>query len=214
MLMTSLSSRSIVVLLLSFMLAPLAAAQTTLDSAFQSVLRQQNPSPPSDSVVERSFRTPGGERVLRFEIVLDTPIHDAWSLFTTEEGIRTWQVPTVKLDFRIGGTMRTHYGAHAVIGDPGTITQNIVNYLPGEMISFKINLTEAFPEKTRREDAHLQHILQFTRLGERKTRVTSSMVGWGNGKEWDGVYEMFERGNKWTFQQLLRRMKEGPKAWE
>lgn len=30
------------------------------------------------------------------------------------------------------------------------------------------------------------------------------MIGWGKGCHWDKVYRFFERGNEWTFKEILK----------
>ncbi len=40
------------------------------------------------------------------------------------------------------------------------------------------------------------------------------MIGWGKGKEWDETYSFFEKGNKWSYQQLLKRLKNGAVGWQ
>ncbi len=33
------------------------------------------------------------------------------------------------------------------------------------------------------------------------------MVGWGQGADWEKSYNFFEKGNAWTFQQMLKLFK-------
>ena len=30
------------------------------------------------------------------------------------------------------------------------------------------------------------------------------MVGWGQGNDWDKAYTFFEKGNEWTYKELLK----------
>ena len=30
------------------------------------------------------------------------------------------------------------------------------------------------------------------------------MIGWGTGKEWDDAYVFFAKGNKWTYEELIK----------
>ena len=128
-------------------------------------------------------------------------------VIATDEGIKKWLAPVAILDLRMGGTLKTNYNETAKIGDKGTITLGIVSYIPSEMLTYKIMLNELFAEKCRKEDGNLQHIIQLKPLGKNKTKIISTMVGWGQGTEWDEVYSFFEKGNKWTFQKLLRSFK-------
>ncbi len=186
-----------------------------LDSAFSKVINKEvNSEMTTDSVYNTSYITEKGEKIQRLVIVLDTTQQAAWKSFTDPDQIKTWMVPVVRLDFRIGGKLQTNYNKNAKIGDEGTITQDLLNYMPLKMINFNINLTKAFPEKCRREDGPLQYIVKFDSLSYNRTRLTFSMFGWGKGKEWDAVYEKFLKGNIWTFKNLIKRVRSGPIDWE
>ena len=156
-----------------------------------------------DAVRNTSTTTQTGEKVLRIETIVPSSSEKVWSALTTVEGWKRWAAPVAAVDLRIGGTISSHYDAHAKIGSPGTIQLGIVNYLEKEMITFKVKLTAQFPEKTRAEDQNLQEIVQIIPIDSTHTKVISSMVGWGIGKEWDEVYEFFARGNQWSYRQLF-----------
>ncbi|MEP7322333.1 MAG: SRPBCC domain-containing protein [Saprospiraceae bacterium] len=168
----------------------------------------------ADSIMNRSFVSENGEKFLRYEMEVDTPIIEVWKTIATEEGMKTWMVPVAKLDLKIGGTVQTNYNANAKTSDEGTITLGIINYIPNEMLIYKITLNKVFPEKCRREDKNLQEIIQLIPRGENKTKIISTMVGWGQGKEWDKTYAFFEMGNKWSYQQLIKRFKDGAIKWK
>ena len=161
----------------------------------------------SQGIMNSSFIAANGERFLRFEMILDTTIAETWKLIATEEGIKKWMAPVAILDLRIGGMLKTNYNETAKIDDKGTITLGIISYIPSEILTYKITLNELFAEKCRKEDKNLQHIIQLKSLGENKTKIISTMVGWGQGKEWDEAYTFFEKGNEWTFQKLLKSLK-------
>ncbi len=186
-----------------------------LDSTFQSVIKESPDSSSEKSVQNKSFVTSTGEKVQRFEVILNTSIGEVWDAFTTEKGLKSWAVPVVQLDFRIGGTRKAHYNKNAQIGDDFTITNDILNYLPKELLTYKVNLTKAFPKECRDEDDHLQYMLQFRELNNKRVKITFSMLGWGEGPEWEEVYDKFERGNRWTFERLVKRFKTGrPVDWK
>ncbi len=182
-----------------------------LNESLESVTGKSNVF--SDSIINRSFVSPNGERFLRFEMEVDTPITAVWKAIATEEGVKTWMAPVAKFDLKIGGTVQTNYYPNAKIGDAGTITLGIINYIPNELLIYKITLNDVFPEKCRKEDKNLQEIIQLKPLTGNKTKVISTMVGWGAGKEWDETYTFFEKGNKWSYQQLIKRFKNEAVEW-
>ena len=155
-------------------------------------------------VMNTSYVASTGEKVLRLEIVIPVEKREAWGFFTTEEGWKKWATPVVSIDFKTGGLIRTHYDKSKSIGDPGTIHLPILNYLEREMITLKVILTESFSNKVRQEDQNLQEIIQFVDLGKGKTKIVSSMIGWGKGPDWGKTYEFFAKGNEWSYQQLVK----------
>ena len=144
------------------------------------------------------------ERVLRIEGTVPAPAAEVWKAFTTAEGLKTWIAPVVSIDLRIGGSIATHYDKNATIGSPGTITLPIINYLEGEMITLKVILNGSFAAKARAEDKNLQEVIQIIPVSATTTKIISSMMGWGTGKEWDDAYKFFSRGNEWTYRELIK----------
>lgn len=151
-----------------------------------------------------SYATSTGEKVLRLELVIPADKKEVWRLFSTAEGWKKWAAPVVSMDFKTGGQILTHYDKSKTVADPGTIRLRILNYLEGEMITLRVKLTESFPPQVRQEDENLQEIIQFVDLGKGKTKIISSMIGWGKGADWDKAYEFFARGNEWTFKELKK----------
>lgn len=89
-------------------------------------------------------------------------------------------------------------------GGAGTISLGIVNYVDNELITFKVNLNDAFSEKLRSEDDRLQEVIQLQRLPNGGTRVVSMMLGWGTGAEWDKAIAFFAKGNEWSYKNLAK----------
>lgn len=161
----------------------------------------------SDSVIDKSFTAANGEKFLRLELVLNKSLEETWKYFATEEGTKVWMAPVVKIDLRIGGMTQTNYDSTAKIGDKGTISLPILNYIPNELITYRVELNNAFPKKCRDEDQNLQEVIKLESVNENQTKIISTMVGWGEGKEWNDTYAFFKKGNKWTFEQILLKVK-------
>jgi hypothetical protein len=161
----------------------------------------------AQEIFDTSYTTHTGERVLRIESTIPVSVNEVWAAFTTEKGLASWVAPVVKLDLRVGGALSTNYDKNALIGSPGTIRLPILNYLEREMITFKVNLNDSLSKKAQAEDKNLQEIVQIVDLGNGRSKVISSMIGWGEGKEWDEIYRFFAKGNRWTYEQLIKAMK-------
>jgi uncharacterized protein YndB with AHSA1/START domain len=169
-----------------------------------SVLAQSVSGATAQDVRNTSYVTKSGERVLRIETFVPVSTEDVWKVWTAPQELSKWIAPVVAIDLRIGGTISTNYDQKATIGNPGTIQLPIINYIEKQLITLKVNLNDKFPKKVRDEDHNLQEIAQIVDLGDGKTKVVSSMVGWGAGKDWDQTYDFFARGNEWTYRQLAK----------
>lgn len=158
-------------------------------------------------VSNTSYITEYGEKALQLSIIVPLNKTETWKLFTTEEGLKKWIAPVVKIDMKVGGSILTNYDKSKSIEDSSSIKLNIINYLQQEMLTLKVNLNNNFPLSAKKEDKNLQEVLQFIAVGEDKTKIISTMIGWGQGSDWDKVYSFFERGNKWTYEEILKLFK-------
>lgn len=162
------------------------------------------PGAAAQEVGNTSYATKSDERVLRIETVVPATPENFWQAWTAPQELSKWIAPVVAIDLRIGGTISTNYDQKATIGSSGTIQLPIINYIEKQLITLKVNLNEKFPKKVRDEDHTLQEIVQIVDLADGKTKVVSSMVGWGAGKDWDQTYDFFARGNEWTYGELAK----------
>jgi hypothetical protein len=154
-----------------------------------------------------SYQTTNGEKVLQLSITVPIQKSEAWKLFSTDSGLVKWMAPVAKIELKTGGYIKTNYDRQKGLKDKTTIRLDIVNFLREELMTLKVNLNDKFPKEARKTDKNLQEILQFMDLGNGQTKIISSMVGWGKGEHWDKTYSFFEKGNIWTFQQILNLFK-------
>jgi uncharacterized protein YndB with AHSA1/START domain len=145
-----------------------------------------------------------GERAVRVDATLKQPPETTWKFFSTEDGLKCWAAPVIRLDLRIGGSLKSNYDRSASIGDAGTISLGILNYVENEVMTYKVSLNDAFSAELRSQDGNLQEIIQLQRRPDGGTHLVSSMVGWGTGAEWDKAVVFFEKGNEWSYQQLAK----------
>jgi len=164
-------------------------------------------------VKNSSFIAPSGERVLRHEAMVNGSLADVWNACSTSEGWMTFMAPVVHMELKTGGLFDSNYHLGSKLGDPGTIHNTVLNYIPMEMFSIKVGLTEQFPERPRQAGT-LFAVLTFKEAGAKQTLVTISMLGWGSGEDWDTVYKHFDRGNAYTMAELARRFDRGPVVWK
>jgi hypothetical protein len=166
-------------------------------------------------VTETSFAAPNGERVQRLEIIIpNVTTKQAWEAVSTSEGLRTFVAPIAEVEMQTGGHYYTNYNPKAKIGDPGTIYNTVLAYIPLEMVAIHVKLgPKIFPESVAAAD-RLNAILQIKDAGNGQVRVSEIMTGWQTGEDWDRVYRFFQTGNAYVLGQLYRRFAVGPREWK
>ena len=117
------------------------------------------------------------------------------------------------MELKTGGVFDSNYRVGSKLGDPGTIHNQVLNYIPMEMFFIKVGLTDQFPERPRQAGT-LFAVLTFKDAGVKQALVTISMLGWENGEDWNQVYNFFDRGNAYTMAELARRFDQGPVVWK
>ncbi len=144
-----------------------------------------------------------GDRQLRTEGVVDATPHELWEAFTTDSGITQWMVPFAHIDLRVGGTLETSYDPHAKLGDPKNIHHTILSFEPDHMFSFTFTMPAMF-KRAHDEGGHWV-VVRFEALAPKRTLVTETIYGMGEGADWDKAYAFFERGDADTMVELQKR---------
>lgn len=148
------------------------------------------------------IRTEAEDLVLVQEVLLDAPVDRVWSAYTTPEGWTAWASPVAEIDLRSGGTIRTHYDATATIGDPGTNTLRIVNYVPERLLTLQAELSEGWPEVMKEDAENLMNVIVFEPTDDDKTRILSYGVGYRDSEAYAELMEFFIRANEGLFETL------------
>jgi hypothetical protein len=161
----------------------------------------------AQTVENTSYTTKAGEKVLRLEALLPVSLQEAWQLFTTDEQLQKWIAPLAHIELRTGGYIITNYDKTKSLEDSSAIRLQIINYLEKQLLTIKVKLNNNFSKNVQNEDGNLQEIIQFVPVSSTSTKIISSMIGWGSGKEWSKTYDFFVRGNIYTYEELLKLYK-------
>jgi uncharacterized protein YndB with AHSA1/START domain len=145
---------------------------------------------------------PSGELMLVQSTLLEAPLEKAWAAYTEPEAWKQWVTPVVEMDFRINGSIRSHYDLGASIGSPGTVVIHVLNYIPMEQITMQAELAENFPEFMRGEEKNLYSIVRFEPRGKSQTLVTLYGIGYPNEDRWRDLMQFFVQGNEQTLRKL------------
>jgi uncharacterized protein YndB with AHSA1/START domain len=212
-------SRTTLAVLLSLLIATcsLAQEQKIAEQPKLDISKMHEALPDKEytaKCTDTSFVTPAGERVQRLEVLIPATRQQVWEAVSTSEGLRGWVAPITDVEMKTGGHYFTNYNPKAKIGDPGTIYNSVLTYVPLEMVAIHVKLgTQIFPESVATAD-RLSAILQIHDAGPAQVRVSETMTGWQAGEDWDKVYKFFQTGNAYTLGQLLKRFTVGPRQWQ
>jgi uncharacterized protein YndB with AHSA1/START domain len=184
--------------------------------AFLIVLLAATPALAAPAVKNTSYLAPDGSRVLRHEVVVRADVAAAWQAFTTAEGWRDWAAPyatrsTAQLSTET--EFETSYNPKAVAGAETNIRQRVLAYIPGRMFAFRTTQSpKGFPHP--KEITHVFNVVEFEPLAKKRTRVRLSMIGFGTGDGFDGLYKFFEAGNAWSMAKYAAHFANGPIDWK
>jgi len=158
----------------------------------------------SQSVNNTSYTSETGEKVLRLEVIVPVGKEEAWQLFTKDEQLMRWMAPQAHIELKPEGYILTNYDKTKPLTDSSSIKLNILNYVQGELMTLKVNLNDNFSKSVQKEDENLLEVIQFESIGPKETMIISSMIGWGEGEDWNKTYDFFVKGNQWTYEQLIK----------
>lgn len=157
----------------------------------------------AQSIINTSYKNQAGEKVLRFEMTVPVDVSTAWQLFTLDSKLNKWIAPVAHIELKTGGYILTNYDSTKQLTDSTSINVPIINFIENELLVLKVNLNNNFAQNARNTDENLQEIIQFIKIDSMNTKICSSMVGFGQGVDWEKTYIFFEKGNEWTYKELL-----------
>ena len=155
-------------------------------------------------VMESSYSLPNGDRILRHEVLVAGTMEAVYEAWTTSKGLMSFAAPLAAIDMK-ARTWEASYAPNGKLGDPNNIRNEIVAYVPNEMLTIRIvNTPPGFPHPELAKT--LFTVIQFLRIEDPKTtRVRVSMLPYGTGAQWDALYAFFRNGNALVLKKLEAR---------
>jgi uncharacterized protein YndB with AHSA1/START domain len=161
-----------------------------------------------------SFRDAQGHRVQQLEVVVAAPVAKVWDAFTTDKGFTGWAVPVAHITLGNDGMMESSYLPAAKIGDPDNIRNQIVAYVPERLLVIhNVHVPKGAPFKPEIIDK-IRTVVELEDLGDGRTRIVESGVGYGEGADFDAMYKHFSDGNAEEFGDLVKYLASGPVDWK
>jgi hypothetical protein len=152
------------------------------------------------------------ELVLIQTFTLNANLDSVWSVYTTEQGWISWAVPMVKIDWRIGGSIKSNYNKIGKIGDATTIVNNIINYVPNKLITLQAELSPHFPDFMKDDSKNFYNVIYFTEIDKQHTLVESYGIGYRDTPKYRELLNFFLPANAGTFIKLIDYLEKGIKA--
>jgi uncharacterized protein YndB with AHSA1/START domain len=154
----------------------------------------QAPAPPAPA------EPPSTEPLVR-ERVIEAPVEELWRVFSTGAGFTKLGPAQAEVDLRIGGRIRTHYDPQGVLGDEGTIENEILAFEAPRMIAFRIaKAPKGFPFPEAKGSTWT--VVTLTDVGAGRTHARIAMLGWSADAESQAMRAFFASGNEWTLRKL------------
>jgi uncharacterized protein YndB with AHSA1/START domain len=151
------------------------------------------------------------ERAVEGEITVDAPIDQVWHAWTTREGAEAFFAPRCVIAMHPGGKYEMLFDLEEAPGKQGGEGNTILAIQPGRMLSFTWNAPPAFAE-IREQRTHVT--VRLEAIHSSRTRVFLRHDGWGEGSEWDAVFDYFERAwKRIVLPRLKYRFEKGPIDW-
>jgi len=142
------------------------------------------------------------------EGVVEAPVEEVWKIFATSEGYKVLGPALAEVDLKVGGTIRSRYGADGTLGDAETIENTILAYEPPTMMALRIAKTPAtFPFKNAWKSTWT--VLTLAPLDARKTRLRVASLGLGTDEESVAMRRFFEAGNQSVIENVQRHFAAG-----
>ncbi len=128
------------------------------------------------------------DRSIKLEIIVNAPVEKVWKAWTTREGIRSFFAPDCDIDIRVLGKYDILFAPTAPVGLRGAEDNLILAIQEGKMLSFTWDAPPEFPSIRKQRTSV---VIRLAQLEQNKTKLSLTQSGWGEGDEWNKVYDYF-----------------------
>lgn len=158
------------------------------------------------------LHAPAQERQIRVSVTVAATPERAWSLWTTDEGVRSFFAPDSHIELRVDGPYEIFFRPTAPPGTRGADDMRLLAVEPPRRLAFTWNAPATLPYARAQRTVVT---VDFTPVGRDSTRVTLRHIGWGTGPEWDAAIQYFEPAwNGFVMPSFKRRVEQGPIDWK
>ncbi|MFH2055426.1 MAG: SRPBCC domain-containing protein [bacterium] len=155
----------------------------------------------ADNIRPDRYATEPGERVLEKIVVVPATVDEVWWAWTTSEGVKAFLEVDNEVKLRLGGPYEFYFDPSAPAGLRGGEGCRILSFLPKRMLSFEWNAPPSFPEL---REIRTQVVIFFKPTESGQTKLEFRQLCWGEGAQWDGLYDYFDRAWSYVLDALVK----------
>ncbi|HRK30442.1 MAG TPA: SRPBCC domain-containing protein [Tepidisphaeraceae bacterium] len=157
---------------------------------------------------------PARGETLTTETIIHAPAEEIFECFTTGPGFcKAMGVADAKVDFRVGGQIRSAYRPGTDLDSDQAIVNTILAYEPNRMLALKATAPAGAPEWLVKICQTGWSVITLEPLTPAITRVRVVGMGYQPGEAFDTAYQFFMQGNTATLQHMKKRL-DDPRAIE
>jgi uncharacterized protein YndB with AHSA1/START domain len=150
-------------------------------------------------------------RVIRKEVTVSASLEAVWDAWTTNEGAETWFAPKTNIDPTVGGHYEIFFFPDKPYGWRGGEGLRVHSLIP--MKSLAVTWSAPWEFGVLRSLRTIV-FLRFEELGPKKVKVHFTQLGWGEGEQWDKVFDYFTEAWDIVLGRLKYRFANGPIDWD
>ncbi len=151
------------------------------------------------------------ERVIRKEVVVDASLQEVWEAWTTNEGAATFFAAKTNIDPTVGGHYEIYFSPDQPYGFRGADGCQVHSIVPMKSLAFTWSAPQQFGVL---RNLRTLVFLRFEEEEPNRVRVKFSQSGWGEGEQWDKLYDYFAEAWDIVLGRLQYRFSAGPIDWD
>ena len=133
-------------------------------------------------------------RRIEKETVVSAPRSEVWKAWTSTAGVKTFFSQDANIELTPGGPYEIYFDMSKPPGVRGGETNQVVAFEPERVLVFSWN---APPKFGALRNEHTYVMVRFDDAAAGGTRVRLTHFGWREGKEWNEIYDYFDKA--WGF---------------
>ena len=159
-----------------------------------------------EAISSRVETTKTGDLILVEEVIVKAPVARVWKAYTTSEGWESWAATVAKVDFRVGGLIRTTYTPGGSVDGEEAIVQHVLNFVPEKLITLQAEVSDQWPEVLKEREKQMYNVILFNELDEQTTQIVSYGMGYKDTPELRELMSFFIMANKGLYQKLIAHL--------